>query len=180
MFTTNPIKDSCSQFITESKGIPTFKMLSDTYEDFSKVKIRHKKHETLASHSLDSAVDAKVYNRAMFTYGNNILTSNQTDKQMYYVFPSNGYSYLYSTSVVQSDLAIRTMFFDLFEKMAPNSSNQITNLVSDLLKFTYVDSNLCEGLSLGNEILFYNISCFYVVKQSSYVDYNELYSEITR
>jgi len=175
MITLQNIKDNCSQFLLESKGIPTFKLLSNSYEELSKVKVRHKKKETLVSHTMDYANDAKIYNRSVFTYGNNFPTPLEDNKQIYYVFPTDGYEYLYSTSVKHSDTSIRAMFFEFLEKLEPQDSNKIPGLISDLLNFTYTNKNLCDGLYHENEILFYNISCFYVVAQNKYPKYNDLY-----
>ncbi len=40
------LKTNCAQFFTESSGLPLFKNLSTSYNDFHKVKVRKRKGES--------------------------------------------------------------------------------------------------------------------------------------
>jgi hypothetical protein len=173
--TLDQLVNTCSQYVIESCGNPLLKNLSNSYNIIDKVKIRQRKgmDETM-SEAYSTAFEFKsLYNRALFTNGlKSIQPPTSNDIITYYVFPVNGYEYLYNPEVMNSSLEYKTIFDLLFHE---NHTGDSVSVITDLLKFQYKHTDLAEGIQSGTEIIFYSIPQFYVVTVNSFPDYTELY-----
>lgn len=169
----------CSQFIEESNDFPLVKHLPITYTDIQKVKIRHKHNKSEISETINKAFEQNFRNlcqRAVFCNGESLL-EEYADLEPFYVFPINGYHYVYCTEVQSSSSQYKETFDALLEKFG-NNKNETINIMSDLLKYTYKNTNLSEGIESGAEIIIYNIPCYYAIRASLTENYFDLLTSI--
>lgn len=161
------IRTKCSQFISESNGIPVFKKLQSSYGTASKVKVRHT--DTFTTNSmLDEAFNDRIESTLVPVVTQPLDTINESD-EWYYVFPVNGYRYLYSDLLV--DYRYHT------NKLVTKSIDRA--IIIDSLKESYIfNQNLSNGLNNSVEILFYNVPTFYVVSHKLQPEYKSLLSSV--
>ena len=171
------LRENCSQFIYQSKGLPLIKLLPVSYDDFQKVKLRKRKGDKVAPQFNEAFID-NIYNlrqRALFA-NTKITEKIEEEVEPYFVFPINGYKFLYSNSVKNSNQDYKKSFDSILESMGNKKGSEV---ISDMLQFTYIDNeNLYEGIKSGAEIIIYNIPYFYSVKISNQQSYDNLYSSI--
>ena len=160
------IKQECSQFIEESCGSPLLKSLPNTYQNFQKVKVRHKKQKTVIGESFNNAFDVQFHKRAIFANGEKSFHLNENDDK-FYIFPKDGYRYLYSTEVENSNLDYQLVFDSLCENF---NAQKTIDIVTDMLRYNYIDNNLKEGISNGSEIILFDIPFYYAIRAD--IDYN--------
>ena len=167
------ITTNCSQFITESAGLPLFKNLSTTYSNFQRVKVRRQKRKDTVAEAYDKAFADQYSNirqRAIFAYSSEYEPHGDTEP--FYVFPVNGFSYLYSKEVTNSSSDYKRVIDTLIEQF--DDAGQATDIVIDLLKYTYSNVNLSEGINASAEIIMYGISHYYAVRVSAIPNYSKL------
>lgn len=159
----NLIREMCGDFLKESNGLPVYRMLPESYQDIQRVKVRAKKKNDVFTKTFNEAF-SHTYNlrqRSLFAYPLDSL-SEEENKEPFYVFPVDGYSYLYNKEVKNSD------------KRGQNAMDVITkDIMVEMLKYTYNNDNLTEGLTSGAEIMFFNIPAFYAARCSA-IDYNSI------
>lgn len=168
------IKKECSQFITESRSNPLFKNLPISYNDFHKVKVRFKKkHDSLTDiyNNAFQGVHLLLRERSIFSNGELSFIIESGDREPFYIFPSNGYQYLYNPEV-ESSKEHNITFNKLIHLF--NDEKKALDTVSELLHFTYKSNNLHEGISSGAEILFFDIPNYYAIRQSRFTSYSEI------
>jgi len=166
------LKKNCSQFFAESNDQPLLKNLSFSLEPFHKVKVRKRKGEVGDfSETFNEAFETQhpgLRQRAIFANG---LTTFQPvlneEVAPYYIFPIDGYKFMYSKEVTNSGHEYKQVFETLFEQFGEEKGNEV---LADLLRFTYTSKNLYEGIESGSEIIIYGIPYFY----SYSVDYLNL------
>lgn len=175
------LKKNCSQFFEESDGLPLLKNLSITSEDFHKVKVRKRKSEIgNFTESFNEAFETQhpgLRQRAIFANG---ATSFQPqplgETAPFYIFPIDGYKFMYSREVTNSGHEYKQVFETLFEQFGEEKGNEV---LTDLLRFTYTSENLNEGIESGSEIIIYGIPYFYAYNTvCAFNGYNGLLSEI--
>ena len=164
------IKSECSQFLRESKGLPVYRALPKVYNTFHKVKVRHHKRSDSVSEAFNSAFSGEAANlvpRGVFAQSVIMEATHDTDP--FYVFPINGYRYFYSKGVQNSNLNFR----DVMETLQDNISGAF-DITRDLIKYTYTNKNLAEGIQSDSEVIFFNIPYFYAVRVADFGNYNRL------
>ena len=164
------LKTHCSRFIQESVGLPVFRALPSDGNDFRRVKVRYHKRSDSVSELFNTALESVARNivpRGIFTQPT--VMEHQEGYEPFYVFPVNGYRFLYSKGVQNSNMNFRTMMTELEEKV--DGAHELTR---DLIKYTYVTENLEEGIHSGSEIIFFNIPSYYAVKCSAVKSYSSL------
>jgi hypothetical protein len=178
------LAERCSQFFEESNGCPLMKNLPGEYGDFHRVKVRKRKHrksdpsETF-SEAFNEAFEHEwkdLRERAIFANGE--LSFEPADGQTlepFYIFPIDGYRYMYSREVENSSQDYKTVFDALFEQFGPDRGNEV---ITDLLKFTYISEKLNEGIQSGAEIIIYNIPYFYAIRVATVDNYTNIIEEI--
>jgi hypothetical protein len=168
------LREACSDFLRESHLTPLFKNLPNAYDDVHKVKVRKRKQRSGFVEVFNEAFDdefVELRQRAVFTNGASTLAEAQRDEEPFYVFPINGFKFLYSSEVTNSSDEYRTVFESIFQNLDPNAAEETFR---DLLKFTYRSTNLHEGILSGAEIIIYNTPYYFAVRESAFPDYDKL------
>ncbi len=165
------LQDVCSEFFVESKGLPLYKTLTAEYQDFQKVKVRHIKKEDLFSISLNEAFDSKrtqFSQRAIFASGNPPCIVDETT---FYIFPTNGFNFLYNTAISEHHLPTLGTFASLCDQFGRTHGSK---LISEILQFSYNPQHLAEGMQSGAEIILYGIPSYYAIRVTTLPKYREL------
>ncbi len=167
----------CSSFLCESQSNPVFKILPSSYNDLQKVKVRKNRGDkTKFSQTFNEAFDDEIRDlrqRAVFT--NSQIIEVTEDSDLFFVFPTNGYKFMYSKEVTHSTNDYQQVFDSLFEQFDDEKAEQ---MIHDLLKFTYIRENLFEGIEKQAEIIFYNIPYYYSARANVF-KYQDLLTDIT-
>lgn len=169
------IKAECSQFLKESAGLPLLKSLPTSYNNFHKVKVRLQKRKDDVAEAFDKAFGNQFVNlrqRAVFAYPSTPPINEGTEP--FYVFPINGYKFLYSKEVTNSSSDYKRVIDTLFEQF--DDSQKATEIVTDLLKYTYSTDNLHEGIVSDSEVILYGIPFYYAIRVSACQGYGKLLS----
>lgn len=153
----------CSQFLEESEAYPLFKMLPATYNDLQKVKVRQKKEQDLdAVFNEAFKHHPGLRQRAIFAQPAKSFRALGESQDPFFVFPIDGYKYMWSSEIENSHDEYQTVF----EAIVSGIGDKSGEVISDMLKFTYTDDRLVEGITDGSEIIFYNIPYYYAVRTS--------------
>lgn len=174
--TFHTLQSSCSQFIQESAGLPLYRNLPSSYAAVQRVKVRTKKRPSVVGEAFNRAFEDSYLNisqRAIFAHPL-LLTEQEHGSEPYYIFPINGYKFIYSKEVLESTSGYQQVMGTLIEQLKDEQT--ANDLVSDLLKFTYTSYNLSEGINSGCEIILYGIPYYYAVRQSAYPEYSRIIS----
>jgi len=160
--------ERCSQFFVEAEGRPLLKNLPADYDDFHKVKVRKRQLKGDDKEFTETFNDAfedelrDLRERAVFSNGTVSFEPADTQEQEpFYIFPIDGFRFLYSREVENSSNEYKTLFDTIFEEFGAVRGNEV---ITDLLKFTYTGNTLHEGIDSGSEIIIYNISYFYAIR----------------
>ena len=89
----------------------------------------------------------------------------------FYVFPANGFKFLYSKEVDNSTENYKQVFESILDTVGEASGKDI---FTDLLRFTYISENLANGIESGAEIIIYGIPYYYAIRESQIDNYDEL------
>lgn len=160
------IKSKCSQFIKESRGYPIYRSLPISYNTFQKVKVRHHNKQDGVTEAFNGAFN-NIIPRSVFAGSTAVAES--AGMEPFYIFPVDGYRYVYSKGIQNSSLN----FKEVMETLNKNVSSAV-DITSDLIKYTYTKTNLVEGITSNSEIIFYGIPQFYAVRTSVINNYNSL------
>lgn len=167
------IRQDCSQFLSESRGIALYKALPTNYNNLHKVKVRLKRTENLITSTFNQAFvteSRQLSQRAIFAYPTPPVITEDLD--LFYVFPINNYKFLYSKEVTDSTSEYKHVLDTMLESF--DNMNKATEIVTDLLKFTYSTHSLYEGLESNAEIIIHGIPFYYAVRVKSNPIYNQL------
>ena len=168
----------CSQFIAESGGLPLFRSLTTEGEHARRVKVRQRKFESSVAEAFNAAFierSRNIYQRAIFATTEPESITESTEP--FFVFPLNGYRFMYCTEVHKTNTGFQKAFDTLMEQFGDDSEEEAINVLKDLLTYSYIDTNLHEGISRGSEIIIYNTPSYVAVRCSSvggYLDAIEL------
>lgn len=169
---THPIGKECSVFLNESQGQPILKNLPSNYEDFHKVKLRQRKKRDEFYKTFNEVFDdvPNLRQRSITVNGETTFCAENGKMEPFFIFPIDGYKFMYSLEVTNS----KQDYKDAFEKIV--ETFQDTEIVQDLLKYTYTTKNLIEGIERGSEIIIYNIPYCYAVRAN--VDYTSFLEQL--
>jgi hypothetical protein len=152
-----PIRNGCSDFLRESQGRPVFKHLPNCVKVCTKVKVRHKTSPILERFTSANVIqDSKAFV--------DTTTIPIPNVRNYWIFPANGYKYLFNPNVIDYTTSIN--------KILENVSD--VDVVDELIKELYLSDNLNVALMTETQILWYKISHFYAVDCSMFRNYAEL------
>lgn len=174
------IGEQCSAFIEESGGLPLFKALPTNYTDVQKVKARRRNIRTSFADTFNEAFAGHINSlcqRAIYAYGLSTIEEATDELDPFYVFPIDGYRYLYSTEVESSSDDYKQVFEMMFEQFGTDKGKEV---IADLIKFSYNSTNLVEGIERGSEIIFYDIPYYYAVRATTIPDYDDLLTLISK
>jgi len=170
-----PIKLQCSQFLEESGGLPVLKCLPEIYEDFQKVKVRKRKHTNTFSNMFNGAFKNEINSlreRSIFVNGLATFEHNIVENiEPFYIFPINGYKFLYSKEVENSTENYKQVLESILDQLGEKSGKDV---FADLLRFTYISENLSVGIESGAEIIIYGIPYYYAIRESRIDSYDNL------
>ncbi len=177
------IAERCSDFIAESDGHPLLKNLPSEYGDYHKVKVRLRKNRKQDTREFaerfNNAFKDSVRNlreRAIFSNGvATFRVSEDPDQEPFFIFPVDGYDYMYSREVENSSTNYKSAFDSILEQLG---TNEAENIITELLKFNYTQDKLTEGIESGSEIIIYNIPYFYAIRVQTVDNYQELINNI--
>jgi predicted lactoylglutathione lyase len=171
------ITTECSEFLTTSEGLPVFKTLPTEYNDFQRVKVRHKKTKDKVANTFNEAFREELPNlsqRAVFASGHIVNESASYDP--FYIFPINGFKYLYSKEVSNSSKDYKAVIDSMLETF-DGDIERTSSIVAEVIRYTYTSKHLSEGIKMGSELIFLDVPYYYAVRCSS-IDYNELLSSL--
>jgi hypothetical protein len=166
--TARVIIRECSQFLRETAGIPVLKQLPLRADLLQKVKVRHQKRTDCVAEAFSKAFNTNLRQRAIFAYGNPPMVEGSNPC---YIFPIDGYKFLYSREVQNSTTEYQQVLNTLFESL---DGTKAVEIVTDLVKYTYIRENLIEGIMSDSEIIFYGIPYYYAVRVESCPTYSKL------
>lgn len=169
------IKDRCSRFIYESNGLPLMKLLPRKYNDVHRVKVRKRKLHGEFDSIFNETFEHETFDiRQRSIFARSVLSENTQTHENFYVFPIDGYRFMYNKEVDQSEEKYKKVFEQL------NNDDIGVDLLSELLRFTYSNKNLYEGIYSGAEIILYNVPFYYAVRVSSVDSYKNLLKSLKK
>lgn len=165
----HPILKECSDFLSESDGLPVLKNLSTRFNDIQKLKLRQRNKKDKFTQTFNEAFSKtpNLKQRSISTNGETSLITETNKMEPFYIFPINGYKYLYSLEVKNSKEDYQEVFENIIHFVKDKS------VMKDVLKYTYIDTDLKEGIEYGSEIIFYNIPYCYIARKSTIPKYHE-------
>jgi hypothetical protein len=166
------IQADCAQFLCESQQHLAYRMLPRTYADIQRVKVRQQKRTDIVTQVFNEAF-SDVHNlRQRSVIAQTYRPVPTETHEPFYVFPLNGYKYMYSKEVKDSSSEYNQMIAVMLEQF--NDNDVATEITSDVVKYTYTNTMLVEGMRAGAEIIFYNIPSYYAVRCETYSDPQQL------
>lgn len=174
------IREQCSEFL--QIGHPLFRLLSTSYNDFAKIKVRKKDKQDPIVTAYNKAFEQQFFNlrqRAIFAYPQiPQITEHdiQQNVEPFYIFPINGFKFLYSREVKNSGRDYQQVINTLFENLGNNQ--RAIEIVTDVLKYTYCHDNLIEGILSNSEIIIYNIPFYYAIRVEKNPDYKQIIKKL--
>lgn len=171
------IRTECSQFLRTSAGLPLKKLLPSTYTNFCRVKIRKRKQADAVTEAFERAFGEQFYNlrqRALFAYSS--INAAQPGYEPFYVFPVNGFKFMYCKEVTNSQIDYETAVGVLEKQL--NAIDRVTSLVSDVIRYSYTSESMPAAIRAGAEVIVYGIPCFYAVRASTAKSYPTLLTNI--
>lgn len=169
------IHERCSTFITESNQQPLLKNLPSCYSDCQRVKVRRSKNINYMSVPFNEAFNQQSPNlQQRSIFARNVVLYEQPLTDEFYIFPIDGFKFMYSREVSNSLSAFSSVFDSLVESYGEMGGAEV---LTELLKFSYTNSNLAEGISSGSEIVLYNIPFYYAIRASNIPSYKTLVTQ---
>jgi hypothetical protein len=172
------IRERCSVFLKESKNQSILKNLPKKYDDLQKVKVRTHKSNDHFTDSFNHAFETehhKLRQRSIFANGEVSFEPANPPLEPFYIFPTDGYKFLYSREVENSSNDYKHVFESIFEEFGEIKGKRV---VADVLNFTYCSEQLTEGIISGAEIIIYNIPFYYAIRPDKSKSYHDLLSQI--
>jgi len=164
----------CSQFLEEAGDNPILKNLPQHYRDFHKVKVRMRKSKGVDATFNEAFDHYALRQRAVLANGIiSFIAEHSLDP--FYVFPIDGYKFMYCNEVQDSSAEYEEVFESIVAGFGEDKGNEV---ISEMLKFTYTHDNLAEGIETGSEIIVYNIPYYYAVRAD--VEYSALLTDLAQ
>lgn len=175
------IRRTCDQYISSTVE-PLLKTIKEKEDNFIRMKVRFHKRQSDFIGVFNEALSQKfnipnLHQRSIFANGNKTFIGDRTES--YYVFPINGFKFMYNPQIVSSNAEYRSMFDRLLEDMN-GDDNKVSSIMKDLISDNYIGENLENGIVEGCEIILYNIPYYYAVKVEAFPDYSELLNILER
>ena len=165
------IEKECSEFLSASKGFPLLKNLPVDNHGFRKVKVRKKKkkqnellnafNETFNSHA--DLMERSVFSHSILSFD----PANSDGLEPFYIFPIDGYKFMYAYNVSNTTEAYRETLSTLVE----NYGEKGIKTFKEVLRYQYSFDNLVEALTSNSEIIIYDIPYYYALRCSLVENY---------
>lgn len=160
----------CAEFLMESGGKPLLKNLPRHSNGFVRVKVRQKRSSNLFIENFNNAFAderSRLLQRCMFAQGEEgFEPSTHPDFEPFYVFPVDGYKYMYNPLAASTE-----EYKDTFSKLLTSVGADAQDMFQKMLKYDYVFDNLSEGIAGGSQIIFYGIPYYFALRKSIIDDY---------
>lgn len=173
------IAERCSQFLDEADGQPLFKNLPVEYSNIHRVKARKRNVSNPFVSTFNEAFQHHVDDlcqKAIFANGiASFKPSLGEGLEPFYIFPIDGYNFLYSAEVESSTEDYKHVFDVMFEQFGVEKGRK---MVLEILKYGYKQTELREGIDRGAEIILFNIPHYYAVRTAAH-EYSTLLTLIT-
>lgn len=167
------IKQECGLFLIESTGKPLVKSLPRNSDGYRRVKVRKKRmkddfidtfNETFFTEYTD------IRNRAVFVNGNQ---REDSEHELFYIFPVDGYSFMYNPEVSDSSESYKKAFHTLIESTGEEEGSQI---FKDMLQYSYQYNDLPSAIDRGCEIIIYDISHYFAIRKTLIDNYTNWFT----
>lgn len=145
------------------------KALPKHADGFRKVKVRKKKVKDLFEEQFNKSFFTEfneIRNRAVFVNGTQPVSS---DTELFYVFPINGYRFMYSPTVHDST----ELYKDTFDKLIRSVGDTGMDIFKEMLQLSYTYEDLQYGINQGCEVIIYDIPYYYAIRTSLVDDYRK-------
>lgn len=160
------IRQCCSDFLVESQYQPVYKILPSSYGNWKRVKVRKQKKQTEITSTFNKAFESIYDDIALRSVCSDTnIVDIPDDHSAYYIFPLNGFKYLYNTTVTKYTQNLR-------ETVGVLNDGCDDELVLDVLAYSYKNTQLTTGIRNNAEIIFYNIPAYYAVNTTSISNYS--------
>ena len=169
------ITNECSQFLNQSHGLPLLKNLSVGNVGIRKVKLRKKKKGNDITHAFNETFSdhSELMQRAMFAHGmNSFSPSYENGLEPFYVFPIDGYKFMYAENVDNTTESYK----DTLNKLVETYGDNGIKTFKEILKYQYNNDNLYDGMSSNAEIILYGIPYYYAIRCSLIENYADFLS----
>ena len=165
----------CSDFLKAADGLPLIKMLPTEGSAERRVRVRKKKSTTPFDEAFNNVfIDhPDVRQRCILTNGSHALKRDDTTLEAFYIFPLNGFKFLYSTRVSNSSEEYGAAFNNLCESM---DEDQAKKIIGEVISYDYKSDDLFTGLLSGCEIILFGIPAYYAISANSVKSYSTLFS----
>jgi len=171
----------CSDFLRNSEGHPLVKFLATAGPDSRKIKVRKRKAASEFDESFNNVFinHPDLRQRCIFANGERGLSlvdnnfSAEGNLDAFYIFPVNGFQFIYSPHVFNSSIQYRETLERFLEVMG---NVDAIMAFSEVLKYDYTSTKFAEGLSLGSEMILYGLQYYYAIRKSTINNYSTLFS----
>jgi hypothetical protein len=172
------INQQCMSFIQQCGNIPLYKSLPRNYTDIHKVKVRQRKRHSNFSQTFNHAFDQhNLRQRAIFANGvGSYVQEEDSDNEPFYVFPINGFKFMYCDEVDNSTDNYKQVFDTILDTFGRERG---TDMIAELLRFNYKTDSILDGICSGSEVILYDIPYYYAVREASVHSYDALLDNIT-
>lgn len=160
------IKRECSIFLHESNNKPLIKNLSIRNDGFKKIKVRKKKKQDIFIEAFNIAFPEhkNIFQRSIFANGDNAsIPPTNSDIEPFYIFPIDGYKFMYNIQVKNSSLEYKESIDNILKNINENAAIEI---FSDIIRKNYNNNDLEHGINSDAEIIIYGIPYYYAIRKS--------------
>lgn len=168
------LEKECKEFLARSNGRPLLKNLPIHNDGFRKVKVRKKKNQNSFIKSFNQAFfheHEDLMLRSVFANGESSFTpAVDGENEAFYVFPIDGFQFMYSPEVKCSTLQYKEMFDRLLETIGYEGG---VRMFTEVLKYDYNFSDFENGITIGAELIIYDIPYYYAIRKSLIEDYQQ-------
>jgi hypothetical protein len=167
------LQSECADFMHEASGAMLLKNLPKTYDGFRKVKIRKRNvNEVFVEAFNRSFADHKnLFQRAMFANGASSFVARNDDTEPFYVFPINGYRFIYNPIVTNAFKQYKSDVDYLSKKISRAAT---VDMFAKVIKQSYVSDDLQHGIQTGAEIIIYGVPYYYAIRKSLLDDFKKI------
>lgn len=163
------IKEECGLFLVESAGKPLLKSLPRNSDGYRRVKVRKKKSKDTFVETFNETFFMEytdIRNRAVFVNGTQVEDDGH---ELFYIFPVDGYSFMYNPEVSDSSESYKKAFHTLIE----SNTEDGVEIFKDLLQYSYQYDDLPRAIDRGCEIIIYDISHYFAIRKTLIDNYTD-------
>jgi hypothetical protein len=167
------LQAECSDFLRESNGALLLKSLPKTYDGFRKVKVRKKNLNEVFVEAFNKSFTNhnNLFQRAIFANGETSFVARGEVTEPFYIFPINGYQYIYNPIVTNAFQQYKSDVDYLLKKISRAAA---IDMFAKVIKRSYVDTDLPTGINSGAEVIIYDVPYYYAIRKSLLDDFKKI------